>query len=83
MRRLFWLSMGVTLGVLVFRKMQETAAALRPQALAQRTGRGAADIGEQARRFAADVRSAMRQREHELREGVGLDVEPGATTGEI
>lgn len=73
MRRLFWLSMGITIGVLVVRKLTSAAEAMKPNALAQRTGRGAADVVEQARLFAADVRAAMRQRETELREGAGLD----------
>lgn len=74
MRRLFWLSMGVTIGVLIVRRLNSAAAAIKPNALAQRTGRGAADVVDQARLFAADVKTAMRQREEELREGAGLDV---------
>lgn len=83
MRRLFWLAMGITIGVLVVRKLSMAAEAMKPQALAQRTGRGAAGLADQARLFVADVKSAMHQREDELREGVGLDVEPESTTKEI
>ncbi|WP_134323050.1 DUF6167 family protein [Cumulibacter soli] len=74
MRRLFWLSMGITIGVLVVRRLNAAAEAMKPNALAQRTGRGAADLMEQARLFARDVKSGMQQREVELREGAGLDV---------
>jgi hypothetical protein len=73
MRRLFWLSMGITIGVLLVRRLNSAAAAMKPNALAQRTGRGAADVLDQVRLFAADVRTAMQQREVELREGAGLD----------
>lgn len=83
MRRIFWLAMGVTIGVLVVRKLSAAAEAVKPNALAQRTGRGAANLTDQARLFLADVKAAMRQREHELREGVGLDVDPELSTKEI
>ena len=83
MRRLFWLAMGVTIGVLVVRKLSAAADAMKPNALAQRTGRGAASLMDQARLFAADVKAAMLQREDELREGVGLDAAPDSTGKEI
>lgn len=83
MRRLFWLSMGVTIGVLVVRRLNSAAAAMKPNALAQRTGHRAADVVEQARQFAADVRAAMHQREEELRQGAGLDVMDTDPTKEI
>ncbi|WP_106849360.1 hypothetical protein [Blastococcus sp. Marseille-P5729] len=83
MRRIFWLSMGITIGVLVVRKLSAAADAVKPNALAERTGRGAANLADQARLFFADVRTAMRQREHELREGVGLDAGPEPSTKEI
>lgn len=79
MRGLFWLAMGVTIGVLVVRKLNSAAEAMKPNALAQRTGRGAADLADQARSFAADVRAAMHQREIELREGAGLDATEAPT----
>lgn len=83
MRRLFWLSMGITIGVLVVRRLSSAAEAMKPNALAQRTGRGAADIFDQARLFATDVKSAMRQREEELRAGAGLDAVENDPTKEI
>lgn len=83
MRRLFWLAMGVTIGVLVVRKLSTAAEAMKPEALAQRTGRGAANAVERLQQFAADVRIAMHQREDELRAGVGLDAEPPTTIKEI
>lgn len=83
MRRLFWLSMGITIGVLVVRRLSAAADAMKPNALAERTGRGAADVVDAARLFAADVRSAMRQREEELRESAGLDVVVNDPTKEI
>lgn len=83
MRRLFWLSMGITIGVLVVRRLSSAAAAVKPNALADRAGRGAANLLDQARGFSADVRASMRQREDELRESAGLDVVTPDSTKEI
>lgn len=73
MRRLFWLAMGITIGVMIVRKLQMAADALKPNSLAQRAGRGANSLSEAAVSFWADVKQASREREAELREGVGLD----------
>ncbi len=78
MRRIFWLAMGITVGIMVMRRLQSAANQLKPNALAERTGRGVADVGHQAKAFWADVRVAMRQREAELMEGTGLDGDLGA-----
>lgn len=78
MRRLFWLAMGITIGVLVVRKASKKAEQLSPDHLASKAGNALADLGQSMRSFAGDVRTAMNQREEELREGVGFDGKLGA-----
>jgi chromosome condensin MukBEF MukE localization factor len=78
MRRLFWLAMGVTIGALVVRKLSAAAQKLTPRGLAHSLGGGLADLSESIREFGADVRTAMHEREAELRESTGLD---GASGG--
>lgn len=72
-RRLFWLVMGITIGVLVVRKLSAAAQRLTPRGIAQSFGSGLAELSESLRDFTAEVREAMHEREAELREGTGLD----------
>jgi hypothetical protein len=73
MRRLFWLAMGVTIGVLVVRKLQRAAERMTPSSMVSSLADALTDLGESIRDFGTDVRAAMREREAELREGTGLD----------
>ncbi|HEX2307685.1 MAG TPA: hypothetical protein VHI14_05160 [Jatrophihabitantaceae bacterium] len=73
MRRLFWLGIGLALGALVFRKLNQTAQRLTPRNMAQSTGSALAELTQAVQDFAAEVRESMREREVELREGAGLD----------
>jgi hypothetical protein len=73
MRRIFWLAMGVTIGVLVVRRMQRVAERLTPSGIAESIGGGLAELSSSLRDFSADVRQAMGEREQELRAGTGLD----------
>jgi chromosome condensin MukBEF MukE localization factor len=73
MRRLFWLSMGVTIGALVVRKLSKAAEKLTPHGMVDSVAASLADLGEAVRGFGADVRAAMTAREAELRESTGLD----------
>ena len=67
MRRLFWLSMGATIGVLVVRRVERLVASLTPRSLAVRVAGRLRDLAEQMSDFAADVRQAAAEREVELR----------------
>ena len=69
MRRLFWLTLGATAGVLVVRKVTRTAQAFTPAALANSAG----GIGDSIRYFADQVRAGMVEREAELRDALGID----------
>ncbi|MCV2491450.1 hypothetical protein OF117_19070 [Geodermatophilus sp. YIM 151500] len=73
MRRLFWLAMGITIGVLVVRKLSAAADRLTPQSLAGSLAEGLRDLAEAIGDFGADVRAAAATREQELRAGTGLD----------
>ena len=69
MRRLFWLTLGATAGVLVVRKISKTAQAFTPAGLASNAG----GIGESIRYFADQVRAGMVERAAELRDALGID----------
>ncbi len=81
MRRLFWLALGVTLGVLIMRKLSQAAAKMTPRGLAASVGDGLSDLADSLRDFAEDVRAAMTEREQELREATGLDGTVGQQDG--
>ena len=71
MRRLFWLTLGATAGVLVVRKITKTAQAFTPAGLASSAG----GIGESIRYFGDQVRAGMVEREAELRDALGIDAD--------
>lgn len=73
MRRLFWLALGASLGVLIFRKLSRAAERVTPQGIAGSVGAGLSELGYSLREFAADVREAMSSQEAALRAAAGLD----------
>ena len=73
MRRLFWLAMGITIGVLVVRKLSAAAEKLTPQSIGAQLVEGLRDLADAIGDFGADVRAAAAERERELRAGTGLD----------
>ncbi|WP_375486167.1 hypothetical protein [uncultured Jatrophihabitans sp.] len=77
MRRLFWLAMGITIGALIVRKISRAAEKLTPSGMAAGIGQGLSDLAESIGDFAADVRTAMSERETQLRESTGLDGSAG------
>ncbi len=86
MRRLFWLAMGVTIGVLVVRKLSAAAEKLTPQSIAGQLADGLRDLADAIGDFGADIRAAAAEREQELRAGTGLDAplpERGGDTQQI
>ncbi len=74
MKRIFWLALGVTVGALVVRKLQTTAAKVGPQGLS----RSLQGLAEALRDFTDEVREGMSARESELLEGSGIDGKLGA-----
>jgi hypothetical protein len=73
MRRLFWLAMGITIGVLVVRKLSAAAERLTPGSIGRQIADSLGDLAEAIGDFGADVRAAAAEREMELRTGTGLD----------
>jgi hypothetical protein len=73
MRRLFWLTMGITIGALVVRKLSRAAEKMTPGGIAASLADALRDLAEAIGDFGADVREAMAERELELRAGTGLD----------
>lgn len=69
MRRIFWIALGATAGVLVVRKVTRTAQAYTPEGVAQ----GLAGLGDGLREMAQVVREAMAERDAELRLALGVD----------
>ena len=74
MRRIFWLALGATLGVLVVRKITRTAQSLSPKGIAASMG----GLGDTLRGFFDDVRVAMNDRESELLDALGVSDPPGS-----
>jgi hypothetical protein len=77
MRRVFWIALGATAGVLVVRKLQKTAHAYTPAGLAE----GVQGLGDSLRYFAEEVRAGMAEREIELRDALGIDEDPDGDDG--
>lgn len=73
MKRLFWLALGATAGVLVVRKLSAKAEQFTPAGLADQLGESVREVGAAIRAFGAEVRAGMEAREDELRAGLGLD----------
>ena len=73
MRRLFWVSLGATLGVLVVRKVSKAAAAYSPAGVSRGLSNGLSDLVEGLREMAEAVREGMAERESELRLAVVID----------
>lgn len=75
-RRLFWVSMGATAGVLVFRKVTATAKELTPAGIADRVSVSGGGLLDSVKEFFEDVRELARDREDELNVALGIDVPP-------
>ena len=74
MKRVFWIALGATAGVLVVRKLQKTARSYSPAGLGDRVE----GLGAGLRYFADEVRAGMAEREIELRDALGIDDDPTA-----
>jgi hypothetical protein len=69
-RRLFYIALGATAGVLIVRKLTATAEKLAPNtAIPGALG----SLADAIRDFGQNVREGMAEREAELRTGLGLD----------
>lgn len=68
MSRLFWLGLGVAAGVVINRKVAETARQLTPAGAAANVGDALRELASAVGSFGAEVRAGMSEREDELRE---------------
>jgi hypothetical protein len=68
-KRVFWVALGATAGVLVVRKLSRTAEAYTPEGV----GRSLASLADAVREVADAVREGMAEREAELRVALGVD----------
>ncbi|MFF3866612.1 hypothetical protein [Micromonospora sp. NPDC001898] len=68
MRRLFWLGIGLAVGVVVVRKATRTAQAYTPAGIAGGLSQSASGLVDSLRGFVEDVRIGMAEREQEIHE---------------
>ena len=69
MRRVFWVALGATAGVLIVRQLNKTAQAYTPEGVARSLG----SVADALRDAADAVREGMAEREQELRVALGVD----------
>ncbi len=72
-RRLFYIALGATAGVLVVRKATQAAERFTPSGMSAGVVGALSGLGEAIRGFGEDVRLGMAEREFELREGLGFN----------
>ncbi|ABY23713.1 conserved hypothetical protein [Renibacterium salmoninarum ATCC 33209] len=68
-KKIFWLGLGVTIGVIAVRKLSQAQQSIGPAGLNRAVGR----LSDSVHDFADTVRFGMVQREGELRTALGLD----------
>lgn len=73
-KRLFWIALGATAGVLVVRKASKTLHKFTPSGIAEGAAGLPGSIGDAVQNFADDVRAAAAEREFELYRVLGVDV---------
>jgi hypothetical protein len=72
-RRLFYISLGATAGILVARKVTQTAQRYTPSGVSKGVLGALGGLGDAIRDFGADVRAGMAEREEQLTRELGLD----------
>jgi hypothetical protein len=80
MKRVFWLGIGLAVGVLVVRAVNKRARAYSPSGIAAAARDSGRNVFDSVRDFVDDVRDGMHEREQELHaafaDGVMLPDEP-------
>jgi hypothetical protein len=72
-KRVFWVALGATVGVLVVTKTSKVVKKLAPGNVADQAGAVPGRIASAWQDFAEDVRSAAAEREFELYHTLGVD----------
>lgn len=82
MRRLFWVVMGATAGVLIVRQVSKAARSVTPEGAAEKAGSAVNNLADASREFKDDVKAGMAERDNELRDALGIAGHPDDQTGE-
>lgn len=69
MKRIFWVGVGVAIGVIVVRKVSRARSTFGPEGLNRTVGA----LSDSIQHFAGAVREGMMEREGELRGALGLN----------
>jgi hypothetical protein len=72
-RRLFYIALGATVGILVVRKASQAARRLTPAGVQSSMTGALGGLGDAIREFGENVRDGMAEREDLLRSELGLD----------
>ena len=72
-RRLFYVALGATAGVLLVRKLTQAAQRVTPAGVQQSIAGSLSGLTDAVRAFTSEVTAAMAEREVELRDALGLD----------
>ena len=72
-RRVFYIALGATAGVLLVRKLSNVAQKLTPAGVQSSLSGSMGNLADAIRSFGADVRIGMAEREIQLRTELGLD----------
>jgi hypothetical protein len=72
-RRLFYIALGATVGVLAVRKLSQAARKITPAGVQSSMTGALGGLGEAIRDFGENVREGMAEREDLLRSELGLD----------
>lgn len=72
-RRIFYIALGATVGILVVRKASQAASRLTPAGVQSSLTGALGGLGDAIRQFGQDVRQGMAEREDLLRTELGLD----------
>jgi hypothetical protein len=72
-RRMFYIALGATVGILIVRKASQAASRLTPSGMSSSMTGALGGLGDAIRDFGATVREGMSEREDMLRSELGLD----------
>ena len=72
MKRLFYVALGATAGVLIVRRVTKVAEAFTPAGMSESMGSAVTRVADAVADFLDDLRVGMAEREAELRESLGI-----------
>ncbi|MFQ4149030.1 hypothetical protein AAGW05_10065 [Arthrobacter sp. LAPM80] len=75
MKKIFWLGVGITIGVIAARKIAAAQGAIGPEGLNRAVGR----VSDAVHDFADALRENMDERENDLRLALGIDQAPSVS----